>query len=158
MLKKVLLGFLATSCTVSGALAQSPSATTPYTPFSNEVVYLSEITSVGIETKLSDGRVLKSPRHQVGGLATFKSSKCAGAGSRCVGLPVPSSATLYFHDSEFELDGPARSMFAVCRRTLESARSTDLIELRGDFEASENPKFIIFHNLKSCVVGRKKTS
>ena len=158
MVKKVLLGFLVTSCTVSGALAQNPSATTPYTPFSNEVVYLSDITSIGIETKLSDGRALKSARHQIGGLATFRSSKCGGSGSKCVGLPAPSSATLFFHDSEFDVDGPARSMFAVCRRTLESVRPTDLIELRGDFEASENPKFIIFHNLKSCVVGRKKMS
>lgn len=157
MLKAAVLVFFTSLFSVSAALAQSQPATPPYVQHKGGYVYLTNITSLGVETKLSDGRVLTAPRHQVGGSAAyFSPDKCPGSGGKpCVGLPAPRPFTLFFHESELEADASARNLFAVCRRKMESASSGTLIELQGDFETLENPAFIIFHALKSCVVKRR---
>lgn len=157
MLKAAVLVFFTSFLSVSTALAQSQPTTPPYVQHKGGFVYLTNITSLGIETKLSDGRELKAPRHQVGGSAAyFSPDKCPGNGTKpCVGLPAPRAFTVFFHESELEADASARSLFAVCRRKMESASSSNLIELQGDFETLENPSFIIFHALRSCVVRRQ---
>lgn len=155
MVTKVLLSFCALCVSIGAAHAQSQTGGSPSVKYTNGIVFLSQISSIGIETKVSDGRELKFPRHQVGGVATY--TKCGGGGGfskPCVGLPNPIATTVFFHEAEFASDQAARNLFAVCRRTMESASPKDTVQLDGDFEVSSNPSFIVFHSLKLCRVTR----
>jgi hypothetical protein len=156
MITKVMLSFCALGVSMAAAHAQSQTGASPYVKYTNAIVYISQISSIGIETKLNDGRELKFPRHQVGGVATY--TKCGGGGGGpikpCVGLPKPTSTILFFHEAEFNADPAARNLLAVCRRTMESASPKDTVQLDGDFEVSSNPSFIVFHSLRSCRVTR----
>lgn len=154
MFTKVMLSFCALCVSIAAAHAQSQTGAIPYVKYTGAIVYISQISSIGIETKLSDGRDLTSPRHQIGGVATY--TKCGGGGGPkpCVGLPAPMSATLFFHEAEFKSDPAARNLLAVCRRTMESASPKDTVQLDGDFEVSSKPSFIVFHSLRSCRVTR----
>ena len=162
MFTKVMLSFCALCVSIAAAHAQSQTGAIPYVKYTGAIVYLSQISSIGIETKLSDGRDLTSPRHQIGGVATYRDiateRKCAGGGGisskPCVGPPKPISATLFFHEAEFKSDPAARNLLAVCRRTMESASPKDTVQLDGDFEVSLKPSFIVFHSLRSCRVTR----
>jgi Holliday junction resolvase len=156
MVTRILVALCAFCVSIAAAHAQSQTNVSPYVKYTNGIVYISQISSIGIETKLSDGRDLKLPRHQVGGIASY--AKCGGGsaapGKPCVGLPKPISTTLFFHEAEFNSDSAARKLLAVCRRTMESASPKDTVQLDGDFEVSANPSFIVFHSLRSCRVTR----
>ncbi len=156
MFTKAILSFCALCVSIGAAHAQSQTNVSSYVKYTNAIVYISQISSIGIETKLSDGGELKLPRHQVGGIASY--TKCGGEsappGKPCVGLPKPISTTLFFHEAEFSSDPAARKLLAVCRRTMESASPKDTVQLDGDVEVLSNPSFIVFHSLRSCRVTR----
>jgi hypothetical protein len=167
MFTKVILSFCALCVAIAAAHAQSQTGASPFVKYTDAIVYLSQISSIGIETKLSDGRELTSPRHQVGGVATFYSYGggggglgpfCAGASIKtCLGLPKPTSTTLFFHEAELSADPAAVHLLAVCRRTMESASPGDVVQLEGEIERSANPSSIIFHSLRSCRVSRNNS-
>jgi hypothetical protein len=158
MLKDLILGIFTLCLTNSVAYSQNQSGASPYIKYTGASVFLSQISSVGIETKLADGRSLTNPRHQIGGIATF-ATKCGpgtggGSGTLCPSARPPRSATLFFHEQTFKADPAARNLFAVCRRTMESASPKDSVQLDGDIEISAQGSFIIFNSLTSCRVTR----
>jgi hypothetical protein len=158
MLRELFFGICALCLTTSAAHSQSQSGGSPYIKYAGASVFLSQISSVGIETKLTDGRTLTHPRHQIGGIATF-ATRCGpgtggGSGTLCPSARPPSSATLFFHEHTFNADPAARNLFALCRRTMESASPKDTVQLDGDIEVAAQASFIIFKSLTSCRVTR----
>jgi hypothetical protein len=129
MFKKIASTFSLALICASSASAQSSSALpAEITPLQDTQVYLSDISSIGIE--LSSDNI----RHRVIGKATFADSRCGTQGSRCVGLPAPQSAVLIADETASVPQTSSLGVFGVCRRVIESAKPTDRFVLRGNFE------------------------
>jgi hypothetical protein len=128
MVRRITFAFSLALICASSAHAQNSSIPPEITALQDTQVYLSDISSIGIE--LSSDNI----RHRIIGNTAFTDSRCGAPGSRCVGLPAPQSAVLIADESASVPQTSSLGVFGVCRRVIESAKPTDKFVLRGNFE------------------------
>ena len=128
MFQKLVLACAFVTLSFSSASAQTSSNVTP-TLHQDTQVYLSDISSVGIE--MASDKI----RHRIFGNVTYTSSRCVAPGSRCVGLPAPQPSIIVVEEGA----KASHSLFAICRRVIESARPSDRFVLQADFERTDVP-------------------
>jgi hypothetical protein len=128
MVKKIAFTLSIGLICASSANAQSSALPAEITTLQDTQLYLGDISSIGIEQS-SD-----NIKHSIVGKATHADSRCGIPGSRCVGLPAPSAATLIVNENVSVPQSSSLAVFGTCRRAIESAKPTDKFVLRGDFE------------------------
>ena len=131
MFRKMTFSLAVLFASLSSASAQSSALPPRVTKHQDTQIYLSEITSIGIET------VAGTIRHRIVGNSTYQTARCGTPGTRCVGLPAPRPTVLIVDEGGGAARKSPLGVFAICRRVMESAKPTDRFVLRADFERSE---------------------
>lgn len=134
MVQRIAFSVALAFFSISSANAQTSSLPPQTTKIKDTQLYLSDISSIGIEN--SSGVV----RHRIIGSATYSTGRCGAPGTKCVGIPAPQPTELLADESEGAAPMSGLGVFAACRRVLESAKLTDKFVLRGDFEKVELSK------------------
>lgn len=128
MVKRITLSLTLAFVSISSASAQSSDTPALAKKIQDTQLYVSDISSIGIEN--SSGNV----RHRIIGRATYSSGRCGTPGTKCVGIPAPQPTELLADESGSVVTMSSLGVFAACRRVIESANSIDTFVLRGDFE------------------------
>lgn len=131
MVKSIAFSIALAFFSLSSANAQSSDSPALATKIPDTQLFLSDISSVGIEN--SSGSV----KHRIIGNMAYSSGRCGTPGTKCVGMPAPQPTELLAVENGGVAPMSSLGVFAACRRVIESAKPNDTFVLRGDFEKSE---------------------